>query len=356
MLPGPFQVLKSLYWGFRRNPRLIGHRLYVLGHCFLSCIRLWLLRLSHWRQPLVLLSLVESMGDIVAAEPISRAARRQFPNAYIVWIVRPAFVELVECFDAVDEGFPVTCLTEWMLLLGCKPPGTVWEMHVSNATCARCRAPLPKYGDASGITLDTYYDLRNLLTVYCRCAGIPPIDEAPRFDPGPDAGRAVDALALPAYFVVLHCTSNDFNRNWRPEYWDELAAYIEGTLGWSIVEIGLLPVTAGAKSGRYRNLCGNISIPQMAEVIRRAALFIGVDSGPAHFANAVGTPGVLLFGKYGHWQAHMPYSGRYEDGTGADLLRTPGPLAGLAVAAVTQAVDKRIGHAPDAYALTAESR
>ncbi len=347
MYPGLPTTAKSIYWGIRRNPGDMGHRLAVLLRSLKSVVLFWLLRLAHARQKVVIISLVESMGDIIAAEPVSRAAREQYPDAFIVWLVKPAFVEMVERFPDVDKGFAVTCLTEAMVLLSLRPASVLWDLHVSNALCNRCRAPLPKFGVAEKITLDTYYDIGNLLTVFCLCAGIPPINQAPRFDPGPIACAAVDALGLPARFVVLHCTSNDLNRNWRDESWDELADYVSETLGWPIVEVGLAPVTQGAKSGRYRDLCGKGSIPAMGEVIRRASLFIGLDSGPAHFANAVGTPGVLLFGRFGRWDNHMPYSGPYQDGSGADLLRHPGPLKDLPVATVKDAVRRRLGVAPD---------
>ncbi|MFT4171897.1 MAG: putative lipopolysaccharide heptosyltransferase III [Rhodocyclaceae bacterium] len=47
------------------------------------------------------------------------------------------------------------------------------------------------------------------------------------------------------------------------------------------------------------NLCGQLSLKELAAVSRRAALFIGVDSAPMHIAAAVGTPTVALFGPSG---------------------------------------------------------
>ena len=47
-----------------------------------------------------------------------------------------------------------------------------------------------------------------------------------------------------------------------------------------------------------RNLCGQTGIAESAEIIRRATLFIGIDSGPSHLANAVKTPGVILFDRH----------------------------------------------------------
>jgi heptosyltransferase-3 len=55
------------------------------------------------------------------------------------------------------------------------------------------------------------------------------------------------------------------------------------------------------------NLCGQLSLKEMAALTARARLFIGVDSAPMHIAAAVGTPVVALFGPsgeidWGPWQ------------------------------------------------------
>jgi ADP-heptose:LPS heptosyltransferase len=38
-----------------------------------------------------------------------------------------------------------------------------------------------------------------------------------------------------------------------------------------------------------------LPLPEAAELIRRADLLAGTDSGPAHLADAVGTPGAILY-------------------------------------------------------------
>ena len=55
------------------------------------------------------------------------------------------------------------------------------------------------------------------------------------------------------------------------------------------------------------------AVAESAEIIRRAALFIGIDSGPAHLADAVKTPGVILLGRYLTWDYYMPYTGFYAE-------------------------------------------
>ena len=87
-------------------------------------------------------------------------------------------------------------------------------------------------------------------------------------------------------------------------------------------------------SGHYRNLCGKLSIPETAAVISRARLFVGIDSGPAHLANAVGTFGVVLLGEYNLFSRYLPYTGGYGDGSNSRLVYADGPASTLSVAAV----------------------
>ena len=70
----------------------------------------------------------------------------------------------------------------------------------------------------------------------------------------------------------------------------------------------------------YKSLCGKLTILESAEVIRRAKLFIGIDSGPAHLANAVGTPGIVLMGSYLGFNKYNPFSGDYGNGSNAKLI------------------------------------
>ena len=44
------------------------------------------------------------------------------------------------------------------------------------------------------------------------------------------------------------------------------------------------------------DLVGTLSLPEVAAVLRRAALFVGNDSGLMHLAAAAGTPTLGLFG------------------------------------------------------------
>jgi ADP-heptose:LPS heptosyltransferase len=78
---------------------------------------------------------------------------------------------------------------------------------------------------------------------------------------------------------------------------------------WKLSDEGILSVVAWGpgerdEAERIRHLAGETavvgpetpSLLSLADLIRRADLFIGSDSGPLHLASAVGTPTVALFG------------------------------------------------------------
>jgi heptosyltransferase II len=50
------------------------------------------------------------------------------------------------------------------------------------------------------------------------------------------------------------------------------------------------------RAGRAANACGRLTLRQSVEAIRRAVLLVTNDSAPLHFAQAVGTPTVAIFG------------------------------------------------------------
>ena len=108
-----------------------------------------------------------------------------------------------------------------------------------------------------------------------------------------DLARTSSDHLVPAgtEFVVIHAGKTAWvGRNWLEERFDEVAERINRT----IVCIGhtgdhFVPC------GNY-DLRGKTSIGELADVIARAKLFVGIDSLPMHIAQAMNTPGVCFFG------------------------------------------------------------
>jgi heptosyltransferase-3 len=110
--------------------------------------------------------------------------------------------------------------------------------------------------------------------------------------------------------------------------------YVVGECGLPVVEVGLQPALA-MREPMVTSLAGQLSIMETAEVIRRASFLIGVDSGPAHMANAWRRPSLILLGRFrGHdW---LPYEGFFMEHSSERLLRHHEELATLSAARVIE--------------------
>jgi heptosyltransferase III len=337
--------LRAFYWRLRSRRRDAAHMLGVLSGFAASAVRLPVrLRRAGARRPRLAIVLLERMGDIVAAEPVARLARRRHPDAWICWIAQPPYAALPHSYPEVDDVLAVRCLTEWMLLERLRLFDVVWNLHANGTDCPHCC--IPRADPQVVPTRHDYYEHGGLLTVHCLSAGLPRLDEGPALTPSPAATATVDALALPPRFVVIHATSTDAGREWAAEKWRELVARIlAADPAVAIAEVGVQSVAIRTDGPRQRTLCGRLSVPETAEVIRRAELFIGIDSGPAHLANAVATPGVILLGRYLNFRRYNPFSGDYANGRRATMLHAEGPAAMLPVDEVFAAATVRLSAA-----------
>jgi ADP-heptose:LPS heptosyltransferase len=74
------------------------------------------------------------------------------------------------------------------------------------------------------------------------------------------------------------------------------------------VELGMNSILRNG-SNCITCLCGKLTLTDIAHIIKKSFLFIGIDSSMAHFANAFDIPTVVLLGKYHNFDKYIPYSG-----------------------------------------------
>jgi ADP-heptose:LPS heptosyltransferase len=309
----------------------------------LDYLRLWLKRRSVKKEApdrkFIVINLIEHFGDIVACEPVARYVKYRHPDAYLVWMVRRPYRELVLHNSAIDQVFVLSCFTEWIYIAASGLFDEIIDLHPRNRECPICLKPLQKASGNHEITIENYFNYGNLLAAFCQSAGIPIIDDKPKLYLPNTTVEHINNLKLPENFLVIHCTSNEEAKDWPAINWQQLVKMIINDLDLTVIEIGLLS-SLDINSDRYVNLCGQLSLLETAEVIRRAKLFIGIDSGPAHLANAAGTFGIILLGEYRIFKCYMPYSGSYESGENAKILFNDGPAADIPVNRVYDAISE----------------
>jgi ADP-heptose:LPS heptosyltransferase len=292
-------------------------------------------------KPQIVVGLIEHFGDIVACEPVARYLKLNHPDNHLSWVVRPEFREIIDTNPYIDETVTVDCLTDWIKISAHGRYDRVVDLHVNYRICQHCQIPLVKRTGNPFVTAHEWFDHGALLEAFSLGAGLPRLSAQPQLYLGPEHAHAVDALELPADFCIVHRVSNDSTKDWTLEGWQALARTLQDSLGLSTIEVG-----AGKFEDLPRPIDGAISlvnrlpILQTAEVIRRARLFIGIDSGPAHLANALKVPGIVLLGQLHYFRQYCPFTGFYASSSPlVKLVRNAvGRVAEISVDEVADAV------------------
>jgi ADP-heptose:LPS heptosyltransferase len=294
------------------------------------------------KRKLIAIHLLEHIGDIVASEPISRYIKQQNPGDFILWSVKKPYREIVDTNPHIHKTVIVHCLSERLLLSKSGLFDQVIDLHFHDRYCSLCTKPLRKTNQGNEVHLGNYFTYGSLLSALSRSAGLPISDGPPRVYIPQASVRRVDGLNLPECFIAINCSSNTPIKDWPADKWHELTGKMINDHGMHVVELGISPQVSNSPHSKYFNLCGRLSILESAEVIRRALLFIGIDSGPAHLANAVDTQGIILMGSYLGFDKYNPFSGEYKNGTNSTIVYEQGPVAGISVERVFQAANERL--------------
>ena len=280
------------------------------------------------------------LGDFLSITPALRAVRGSLPQARIDLLVPPSLGSLARRYQGVDRVVPLPAYSG--VCEGPVDPRSVVEF------LARVRAEgydLVLQWNGGGVrSNDLVRRMGAAVTAGYRSAGAPPLDywlpwtqmqhevlrwltlamalgAPPRglkmefpLAPGDLAElRSLDgALDLAALergrYVGLHVGARAGARRWPPERF--------GAVGRALLETFptlRLVVTAGAgeedlaraalsgvgRADRVDVVAEGVSLGGMAALIAQLRLLVSNDTGPAHLAEALGTPSVVVFGS-GH--------------------------------------------------------
>jgi ADP-heptose:LPS heptosyltransferase len=134
-------------------------------------------------------------------------------------------------------------------------------------------------------------------------------------------------------YAVLNPGAGWPSKLWPAERYGALARHLHEEHGvgsiaaWGTANELPMAETIVAMSGGHAQLAPPTTMMQLASLCRRAALFVGSDTGPMHLAVAVGTPTISMHGPsradwcgaYGRQNIRLQI--RYEDGSSLERRR-----------------------------------
>jgi heptosyltransferase-3 len=283
-----------------------------------------------------------SLGDVVAAEQAASALAA--PRRFLVWLINPLYAPILRHIPWLDAVVPMAGTTEWRVLRRLFPGVATSIFYPDGAPCPWLGIALPN-PNPDGLTIANYYDHDSLAAVYAKVAGVAAPDRAPRLYccAGTDNETILQQIGLVSEFAVIACRSYDASRSFPAASLQEVADWLMTNTSLSLVEAGLDPVLQPRP--RIIQPRGGIAIDQQAVLLSRAKIFLGVDSGFSHIANALGVPAVILLGRYKTWTRYNPFSGPWALGQGCTILRADGPLSELGSGTVIGALRQRLAMA-----------
>jgi ADP-heptose:LPS heptosyltransferase len=251
------------------------------------------------------------MGDCLLLTSPIHAVKQEFPNFRISILVESRFADCLDGNPDVDEilrvknkysaaahlvarrfhaivnlhGGPTS------LLYGCLCWGKrIGVEHYRGALLYHGLVPAP---EPHAHTVESTMAVVRWLGV--RSEQPPPLQYAPHPKQAADIQNKMKGRS----YVVIHPGSIMETKRWDARKFSEVAMDLSSR-GFTLV------VTAGpgeevfaseiAKRVRGTVILLGLSIPELAELIRGARLYVGNDSGPMHLAAAVGTPVVAIWG------------------------------------------------------------
>ena len=277
--------------------------------------------------------LTEHLGDIVACEPVIPWLKREHPDSFLIWLAMPAYAGLLRSHPQLDTVEEIGSLTACKHVIQAGVFDRFVDLNIHGKSCPVFQRDYFKSWGNADVDIKNYYFHGALLEAMTHGAGLRTLHEQPRLFLAPDTIQTVAGLKLPAIYVVIHARSTSAIRNWRDDYLNELVGILIQRFGLAVVEIGLHPAITCAAPGVI-NLCGKLSMVASAEVIRRATYFIGIDSGPAHIANACQIPSVILLGHHDVYRTYMPYTGFLRDHANMMVIQWNGAVADIPVSEV----------------------
>jgi lipopolysaccharide heptosyltransferase I len=276
----------------------------------------------------ILIVKLTAIGDVIHALPVACALRDAWPKAHLAWLVEGRAADLLRGHCALDEAIALP--RRWY-----KSPSEVWQLRrklragrfdltldlqglTKSAVAAWLSGAKHRVGFAgemarelsgwfnnrrvpiaSAHVVDRYLETLGPLGITC-----PRV----RFSVPRHARDilAVDRILLNlrshGSFALVNPGAGWPSKRWPPERFAAICRHLgrrhatQSVVVWAGGEERGWAQRIVAESDGHAVVAPDTTLPELAELARRATLFVGSDTGPLHLAAAVGTPCIGLFG------------------------------------------------------------
>jgi heptosyltransferase-1 len=260
--------------------------------------------------PRILVVRLSSMGDVIHALPAVATLKHSFPGSVLSWVVQPRWVPLLEGNPYVDRLIPFdrrrlkSWREAWGLLRASRYDFAVdLQGLVQSAVIASLARSDRIYGFHR-----TQVREKAAAAFYSnevRTTGAHVVDSNLELAAAAGASTMLVTFPLPEGVPEGDLPGGDFvlssplagwgGKQWPLEFYRGLARRLNEELGVALVLNGPPPRTGELEQvdGAFVHISG---LSGLVYATRRAAAVLGLDSGPAHLAAALGKPGVAIFG------------------------------------------------------------
>ena len=298
----------------------------------------------------ILIVRLGALGDIVHAVPVAAALRDRFPVARIDWVVDERHHDVLSLVPVVDRRIVLRSrsLPVWRRIAQLRRAlaGGAYDAAVDvqgllkSAAVARLSRAPRVLGFAAPHLREPH--ARHLYTETCDPGGAAHVTEmnlalarrlgartsGPRFPVEAPASAALDDARQSlgggdGPFAVINPGAAWPNKRWDPGRLARVAEWLRGARGlpslvtWGPGDESLAAAVVDGSGGAAR-LAPATRVPDLAAILRAAAVVVSGDTGPLHLAAALGTPVVGLHGptdarRNGPWSRRDVAVSRFAD-------------------------------------------
>lgn len=267
---------------------------------------------------------LSALGDVVLATALVETLRREFPAARLTWITSAATRELLGDLPGVEWlVLPRPMRVRDYLALRRSLRGRRFDVLLAaqasfRANLVHACVPAARKIGFGGVRakdlhrwfvdeaiVDRDEHLADGFLGFATALGVAPerLERKLSLPLRAEDHAAARKLVGEGKYFVCNPAASKPERNWPAERYAAACAHAAERHGWRIVLTGgggaaeraLADAVATQLSGRALNLAGRTSLRELAAVLAGAEGLLAPDTGPVHFAAAVGTPVVGLY-------------------------------------------------------------